>query len=88
MSKTPSPTESVMELEHHQTTGTGKMDILLSVQHSGCVAVALWRHLQTLFSQFAKRIAERESASLAQELIAPTCIRQGIQFTLLFLYCL
>ena len=79
MSQTPSPTEAVMELGHHQTTGSGEMDILLPVQHSGCVAVAPWRHLQPLFSRFAKRIAERESASLAQELIAATCIRQGIQ---------
>ena len=79
MLQTPPPTEAVMELGHHQTTGTGKMDILSPVQHSGCVAVVPWRHLRPLFSRFAKRIAERESANLAQELIAAACVRQGIQ---------
>ena len=53
-----------MELEHHQTTGTSQMNLLLPVQHPDVFS----------FYSVSWKIAEREADSLAEELIAATCI--------------
>jgi len=66
-----------MELGYYQAAWTDQMDLLLPVQYSGCP----FDRLRTGFSRYyvGWLIAERESASLAEELIAATCVRQGIQ---------